>query len=201
MSDQKILLFNRWSSEEVQVTDGGLKNQINLRPVVVPRSSGKYGTVSFHKNDMHIVERFINRLGVSGHKGKKHKRTSGRMVGQNPTLYSSVRKAFEIIEKKTNKNPIQVLVKAIENSALFEEVAAYRVGGTMARKSVITAPQRRLDVALRLLTQGIYNSSFKSPLGLPDVIAIELIAAANNDAKSHGVRERTRLEKEAEGAR
>lgn len=123
------------------------------------------------------------------------------MVGQNPTLYSAVKKAFEIIEKKTNKNPIQILVKAIENSALFEEVAAYRVGGSMARKAVITAPQRRLDVALRLLTQGIYSSSFKSPVGLPDVIATELISAANNDAKSHGVRERVRMEKEAESAR
>jgi len=201
MSDEKILLFNKWSNEGVQVDDAGLQNQINLKPIIVPRSNGKYGNVSFHKNDMHVVERFINRLGVSGHKGKKHKRTSGRMVGQNPTLYSAVKKAFEIIEKKTNKNPIQILVKAIENSALFEEVAAYRVGGSMARKSVITAPQRRLDVALRLLTQGIYSSSFKSPTGLPDVIANELISAANNDAKSHGVRERIRMEKEAEGAR
>ncbi len=201
MTEQAVLLFNRWKSEDVKVEDAGLQNQINLRPVVVPRSSGKYGNVSFHKNDMHVVERFINRLGVSGHKGKKHKRSSGRMVGQNPTLYSAVKKAFEIVEKKTNKNPIQILVKAIENSALFEEVAAYRVGGTMARKSVITAPQRRLDIALRLLTQGIYNASFKSPQGLPEVIASELISAANNDAKSHGVRERTRLEKEAEGAR
>jgi len=201
MTDQKILLFNRWSNEEVQVADAGLKNQINLKPVIMPRSSGKCGNVSFHKNDMHIVERFINKLGVSGHKGKKHKRTSGRMVGQNPTLYAAVIDAFGIIEKRTNKNPLQTLVKAIENSALLEEVAAYRMGGTMARKSVITAPQRRLDVALRLLSQGIYSASFKSGQGLPNVIASELIAAANNDAKSHGVRERTRLEKEAEGAR
>ncbi len=201
MTEQKILLFNRWSSEEVQVADAGLQNQINLRPVIVPRSNGKCGSVSFHKNDATIVERFINKLGVTGHKGKKHKRSSGRMVGQTATLYSSIKDAFEIIEKKTNKNPIQVLVKAIENAALYEEVAAYRMGGTMARKSVITAPQRRLDVALRLLTQGIYSASFKSPQKLPDVIASELIAAANNDAKSHAVRERTRLEKEAEGAR
>src|SRR3989338_4273147 len=103
MADSKILLFNRWSTDGVQVNDVGLKNKINLKPVIVPRSGGKYAPISFHKNDMNIVERFINRLYVPGHKGKKHQIASGECVGQSIVVMTAVKKAFDSIEKKTNK--------------------------------------------------------------------------------------------------
>ena len=96
---------------------------------------------------------------------------------------------------------VQVLVKAVENSALLEEVASYRLGGIIARNSVITSPQRRLDLALRHLTQGIHRSSFRNRKSLSEVIADELIAASENDPKSFAILERNRIEKEAEGAR
>ena len=199
--DEKILIFNRWDLSEVRVEDPGLVNYINLTPVVVPRSGGKYATTAFHKNKMNIVERFMNKLMVPGHRGKKHKITSGRCVGNTVGLYNDMKKAFETIERKTNKNPVQVLVRAIENSAMLEEVAAYRMGGIIARQAVVVAPQRRLDLALRYLTQGIYKNSFKSRSKLPDVIANELLAAYNSDPKAFAIQERNRIEKEAEGAR
>ena len=201
MANGKILLFNRWASEGVEVPDLGLKNHINLKPIILPRSEGKHGTRPFHKNDMHIVERLVNKLAVPGHRGKKHKTTSGHCVGQAERLSLAVRNAFEMIEQRTKKNPIQVLVQAIINSAPYEEVAAYRLGGIIARKAVIVAPQRRLDLALRMLSQGIYRISFKNRMSLEEVIARELITTADNDLKAHGVKERQRLEKEAEGAR
>ncbi len=201
MTEGKILMFNRWDSSNVEVSDPGLRGYINLKPIIVPRSGGKYATVSFHKNDMSIVERFMNKLFVTGHKGRKHKLTSGHNTGNSATLYREIKKAFESIEKKTNKNPLQVLVDAIISGATYEEVTAYRLGGTIARKAVVTAPQRRLDLSLRLITQGIYRATFKNKTPLHEVIARELIAIANNDVKTFAVRERTRIEKEAEGAR
>jgi small subunit ribosomal protein S7 len=150
---------------------------------------------------MHLIERFMNKLMVSGHRGKKHKITSGPNVGKTARLYNTMKNALEIIEKKTNKNPVQVMVTAVENSALLEEVASYRLGGIIARNSVISSPQRRLDIALRHLSQGIFRASFRSKQSLASVIATEMIAASENDNKSFAVSERNRIEREAEGAR
>ena len=199
MSD--ILLFNRWKLDDVEVEDLGLVKYINLRPVIVPKSGGRYASSTSHKNKMNIVERFINRLMVPGHRGKKHKITSGHCPASYNAIYLSVKDAFEIIEKKTKKNPVQVMVNAIENAAMLEEVASYRLGGIIARKAVVCTPQRRVDLALRYLTQGIYKVNFKNKKSFSNVIADELITAANDDNKNFAISERNRLEKEAEGAR
>ena len=199
--DGKILLFNRWDLSQVKVEDPGLVNYINLTPIVIPRTGGKYGTASLQKGRMSIVERLMNKMMVPGHRGKKHKITSGKCVGNTITLCNDIKKALEIIEKRTSKNPVQVLVKAIENSALLEEVASYRLGGIIARQAVVVTPQRRLDLALRHLSQGIYKTKFKNRVPLPEVIATELLAASNNDSRSFAIQEKNRIEKEAEGAR
>jgi small subunit ribosomal protein S7 len=200
-SESAIKMFGRWDVAEVEVADQGLKNYINIRPVMVPRTGGRWATKPFHKNDMSIVERFMNKLMVPGHRGKRHKLTSGRCTASTNAIYLQVRDAFDIIEKKTKKNPVQVLVQAVENASLLEEIAAYRLGGIIARQAVIVAPQRRLDIALKHLAQGIYKTSFKNRKSLAMVIAEELIAAAENDPKSFAVSERNRIEREAEGAR
>lgn len=199
--DSKVLLFNRWSSEGVQIADAGLKNKINLKPVVIPRSGGRYAPIAFHKNDMNVVERFINKLYVPGHKGKKHRIASGELVGQSLVVMTAVKKGFELIEKKANKNPIQVLVDALINAAPYEEVAAYRLGGIIARKAITVSPQRRLDIALRLVSQDIFRSTFRHKITFEEAVAKELLAIAANDGKAYAIMERSRLEKEAEGAR
>jgi len=195
-----LMLFNRWDLSGVRVEDPGLQKYINLRPVIIPSTYGRIH-VPFKKERISIVERFMNKLMTPGHRGKRHKLTSGRCCGNMQTIYISVKDAFGIIEKKTKKNPVQVLVKAIENSAMLEEVASYRMGGIIARKAVVVSPQRRLDLSLRYLTQGIYKSGFKKRKTLAQVIADELIAASENDNKNFAIQERNRIEKEAEGAR
>jgi len=197
----KVLLFNRWETEGVEVFDKGLKRYINLKPFIVPKTSGRFSPTSFHKSDMSVVERFINKLAVPGHKGRKHKLTSGHVPGRYDLLYRSVKESFEIIEKRTKKNPLQILVRAIENGALLEEVVGYRMGGIIARKAVVTSPQRRLDVALRLMAQNIFSRAFKSRKSFAETIADELIDIANNEQRNNVIRERIRTEKEAEGAR
>lgn len=196
-----ILLFNRWDLSGIEVSDPGLKKYVNLKPIVVPKTSGKYGTLSIHKPKMSVVERFINKLFVPGHRGKKHKLSSGHVVGKYQRVFLSTKEAFEIIERKTKKNPIQVLVAAIENGALYEEVMGYRLGGTIARKAVIVSPQRRLDISLRLITQDIFSKAFKNRKSLGQVIADDLIEIANNDQRNNVIRERHRIEREAESAR
>jgi len=196
-----ILLFNRWNFSGIEVDDPGLKKYINLQPVVLPKTSGKYGTSSIHKHKMSIVERLINKLFVPGHRGKKHKLTSGHVVGNYQKVSKSIKEAFEIIEKKTNSNPIQVLVAAIENGALYEEVMGYRLGGIIARKAVVVSPQRRLDLSLRFISQDIFSKTFHNRKPLGQVIADDLIEIANNDQRNNVIRERHRIEREAEGAR
>ncbi|RLI99400.1 MAG: 30S ribosomal protein S7 [Candidatus Aenigmatarchaeota archaeon] len=196
-----MMLFGRWDLSQVKVEDPGLVRYINLAPVFVPRTCGRFSTNNVYKTKISIVERFINKLYVSGHRGKKHKLTSGRNVGKSQMLYNTVKKAFEIIEQRTKQNPVQVLVKAIENAALYEEVVGYRVGGIIARKAVVTSPQRRVDVALRLIAQNIQSVAFKNKKSLEEVIADELISIYNNDTRNNVIRERLRIEKEAEGAR
>lgn len=196
-----VLLFNRWDVSEVKVEDMGLMRYVNIRPMVVPRTGGKYGCNSVQKYRMPLVERLMNKLMVPGHRGKKHKITSKRCCGNVQAIYLAIRDALDTIEKRTKQNPVQVLVKAVENSAPLEEVAAYRLGGMIARKAVNVSPQRRLDLALRHMSQGIYKAGFRSKKTLAQTIADEVMAAYSNDSKCFAIAERTRLEKEAEGAR
>jgi len=198
----EVKIFDRWSTEGIDVKDIGLKKYINLQPMLMPRSSGRRAKYQFHKSKMNIVERLMNKMMVPGHRGKKHVLTSGRNVGKTQIIYKIIRNVFEKIEKQTNKNPIEVLVGAIENSALREEITAYQVGGTIVRRAVITSPQRRVDLSLKNIVHTAYKRSFGKKETMADALANELMAAYNNDpSKSEAVKDRERMEREAEGAR
>ncbi|HLC51477.1 MAG TPA: 30S ribosomal protein S7, partial [archaeon] len=104
--------------------------------------------------------------------------------------------------KETKKNPIEALVRAIENSAPVEEITSFQVGGIMVRKAVVTSPQRRVDIALRLIAQSSYHKSFNNPKGIARCLADEITAGFRNDPQSSfAVKERVRIEKEASTAR
>jgi small subunit ribosomal protein S7 len=81
----EIKFFGKWSVDDVEVKDMGLKRYINLQPMAIPKSDGKYTQQQFHKSKMNIIERFINKLRVPGHRGKKHVLTSGRAVDKTLT--------------------------------------------------------------------------------------------------------------------
>ncbi len=198
----ELKLFGKWSYEGIEVKDPGLKRYINLAPVAVPFSRGRYAKTQFYKSKMNIVERLINKLMVPGHRGKKHVISSARVTGKKEKAIKAVKEAFEIIEKRLNKNPIEVLVRAVENAALREEIAAYQQGGIIVRKAVVTSPQRRVDLALRHIAQAAYRKSYGKKKSIAEALAEELIGAYNNDAsKSDAIREKERIEKEAEASR
>ena len=202
VSMTELKLFNKWSFEGIEIKDQGLKPYINLKPVLIPKSSGRHSQRKFYKSKMNIIERLVNKLMVPGHRGKKHLLSSGRNIGKTQTILNIVKEVFEKLEKKTNKNPIEVLVGAIENAALREEITSYQMGGIMVRKAVCTSPQRRVDQALTVITQSAYRKSFGKKISMADALADEIFFAYKNDAaKSEAIKERERIEREAGGAR
>ena len=198
--DMKI--FNKWDVSGLTVNDPGLRNYITISPSMFPKSSGRLSKQQFYKSKMNIVERLITKMMVPGHKSRKHFLTSGRVVGRYITTYNIVRKAFDKIYEKLQKNPVEVLVRAIENAAVREEIAGYQVGGIIIRRAVITSPQRRVDAGLRIIAQASYKKAFGKKETIVDALTNEIIATYNNDnQKSDAIKERERLEKESEGAR
>jgi small subunit ribosomal protein S7 len=199
---EEMKIFGIWDISGVKVQDAGLERYISLRPSLVPKSGGRHAAQPFHRSKMNIVERLITKLMVPGHHGKKHRLTSGRATGKYFVNYKTVKNAFEKIENQTKKNPIEVLVRAVENAALREEISAYQIGGIIVRRAVTTSPQRRVDLALRSITQSSYKKSFGKKDKMATVLANELIAAAANDAsKSESVKEKERIERESESSR
>jgi small subunit ribosomal protein S7 len=195
-------LFGKWDTEGIQIRDRGLERYINIDPIIIPKTGGRNASQQFHKSHMPIVERLINKIMVPGHRSKKHIISSGRVVGKWLTAYNIVKNAFEKVEEVTKKNPVEVLVHAIENSATREEIAGYQVGGMIVRRAVITSPQRRVDLALKIFAQTSYRRSFGKKETMTGALAEEIIAAYNNDAsKSEAIKERERVERESEGAR
>ena len=190
LSTLKPRLFGKWSFEGVVVRDPGLKQYINLRPILIPHSGGRHEHKRFGKAEVNIVERVINsvmRPGRSG--GKKLKATN------------IVKNALEIIHLRTGENPIQVLVQAIENSAPCEDVTRTVYGGIVYYVAVDISPQRRIDLALRWLTEGARKASFRSPKSIDECLADEVIAASQADTKSYAVRKRYELERIALASR
>ncbi len=199
--EDKVLTFGKYDADEVEVGDDGLIRYINLENILTPRSKGRHTERQFYKSDVPVVERLLTHMYVAGHRGNKHYITSGHNAGQSEKLWNIIEEVFDNIQEETGENPIQVLVDAIENSAPVEEVVTYQRGGARARKAVIMSPQRRVDVALRLLVQGAYENRLASTEDAVEALTNELIGAADDDNDVRAVRTKERKEREAEGAR
>ncbi len=197
----EIKLFNRWSVSEITVGDLGLKDYINLNPVFVPKTGGRNVKIKFHKSKNNIVERMINKLMVPGHRGKKHRLSSGYCTGKGHKAYNIVERTFEIIETKMNKNPVGVFVKAIENAAPREEITTIEYGGAKYPQAVDVAPQRRVDLALRQFAQGSYGKTFHGKKKAEEYLAEEIINAYNSDQKSVAIAKKLELERQADSSR
>lgn len=196
-----IKLFNRWDVNTIKVEDPGLKDYINLKPVYVLKTGGRNAKTRFWKNKYNIVERLINKLMVPGHRGKKHKLSSGHCCGKGQKSVNIIEKAFLIIEKNLKKNPIEVFVKALENSAPREEITTIEYGGARYPKAVDCSPQRRVDFALRMMVQGAYAKTFGSKKRMEECLADEIIKAYQLDSKSNAIAKKLELERQAQSSR
>lgn len=200
-SESKIKMFDRWDTAGIEVSDPGLKDYIGLRPVIVPKTGARYAGNRFHKSDVSVVERLINKLMVAGHKAKKHKVSSGHVTGQAERNFYVVRDAFEIIERKLDENPVAVFVQAIENAAPREEIINIEYGGARYPKPVECAPQRRVDIVLRQMAQSSYHKGFKSKGSAAQSLANEILHAYNGSADSQAVQKKLDLERTADSSR
>ena len=199
MSD--IKLFNRWDTSAIKVVDPGLQDYINVKPIIIPRTGGRNVGTQFWKSKNNIVERLINKVMIPGHKGKKHKITSGHCGGKGTTAYAIVEKTFSLVERKTNKNPVEVFVKALENAAPREEITTIEYGGARYPKAVECAPQRRVDFALRLMVQGAYAASFGKKKAIEEALSEEIVKAYNMDQASTALSKKLELERQADASR
>lgn len=186
----EIKLFNKWSFREVQVKDLGLQRYISLKPIVMPHSMGRHEHKRFHKANVNIVERLVNNL-----------MRPGKNAGKKAKAINIVEHAFEIIHLRTGRNPIEVLVRAVENSAPCEDTTRISYGGIVYHLSVDVAPQRRVDLALRHICEGARQAAMHNPRSIEECLAEELILAANNDMKSYAVSKRHELERIAMASR
>lgn len=187
---EEVKLFGKWSFGEVEVKDLGLKRYVSLNPIFMPHSSGRHEHGRFRKAEVNIVERLVNNL-----------MRPGRASGKKERAVNVVRNALEIINLRTGQNPVAVLVKAVENSAPCEDTTRLSYGGIVYHQAVDVTPQRRVDVALRLLTEGARKNSLNNPRTLEECVAEELILAANRDVKSFAVSKRNEIERIARSSR
>jgi len=196
-----IKAFNRWDVSGIKILDEGLKNTINIEPKIVPKTGARYAGNRFHKSRTFIVERLMNKIMVAGHKGKKHFKSSGRTTGKANMAYDIIENAFKKIEAQTKENPIKVLVRAVENAAPREEVVSIEYGGARYPKAVDCSPQRRVDIALRHMTQGAYHRAFNSKKPYVTALTEEILAAYKLSPNSNAIAKKQELERQADASR
>lgn len=186
----EIKVFGKWSIDNVEIHDVGLRGSISLTPKYVPHTDGRHEHRRFMKSRVSIVERLINKL-----------QNPGRNAGKKMKALNIVRLAFEIINLKTGQNPLQVLVNAVENAAPREETTRISYGGIVYHQAVDVSPQRRVDLSLMFITNAARKASFGNQKTIEECLADELIAAANNETKSSAIMKKEEKERIAVSVR
>jgi len=193
-------IFDVYDISEVEVKDPGLKASINLEPKLILKSYGR-NVQKFGQTKVNIVERLMNKLSVAGHRGKKHRIILGKSTGKYTKNMKIVLEAFRMIEKKTGKNPIQVLVTAIENSAPRDEITVIEYGGARYPQAVDVSPLRRIGLALKHIVHGASDKAFNKKKTITQSLAEEIIMASENNGESFAIKKRNESEKQADSAR
>lgn len=125
-----------------------------------------------------VVTKLVNAIMLDGKKG-----TSQRIV------YG----AFDIIQEKTGKDPVEVFGEAMANIMPVLEVKSRRVGGANYQVPIEVRPERRQTLGLRWL---VANTRKRGERTMEDRLAKELMDAANNTGSS--VKKREDVHKMAE---
>ena len=113
-----------------------------------------------------LVTRLINKIMLDGKKD----------VAQT-ILYN----AFEIVEKKTGQQPMEVFEKALDNVMPELELKLRRVGGANYQVPVEVSAERRLTLGLRWI---VNYSRLRSEKTMEQRLAAEIIDAANGVGQS-----------------
>ncbi len=186
----EIKIFQKWSTEDIEIGDPGLEKYLGVKPILFPHSGGRHEHKRFRKSALNIVERLVNNM-----------MRPGRAGGKKAKAIGIVRNALEIISLKTGKNPVEVLVRAVVNTAPAEDVTRIAYGGIVYPISVDISPQRRIDIALRFMTDGARKASYSNQKTIDECLAEEITYAAQRDNRSFAVRKRDEMERVALASR
>lgn len=125
-----------------------------------------------------LVTKLINKIMIDGKRGTAQK-----------ILYN----AFDIIEVKTGKNPMEVFEQALENIMPQLELKLRRVGGANYQVPVEVRDERRLTLGLRWL---VNYARLRNEKTMEQRLAAEIIDAANNTGAA--VKQRDNVHRMAE---
>jgi len=134
----------------------------------------KYGDV--------VVAKFMNTVMSRG------KKSSAETI-----VYGS----FEMIEKKTKKNPVEIFHNALDNVKPSIEVRSRRVGGATYQVPVEVRPERSQALALRWLITAARGRAERT---MAQRLSVELMEAAENRGTAVKKREDTHKMAEANRA-
>ena len=200
MAANNFKIFDLYDISNIEVKDAGLKNAINLDSKLILKSHGT-NVQKFGQTKTNIVERFANRIGVAGHRGRKHKYEKGIATGKYTKNMSIILNALKLIEEKTKQNPVQILVKAVENSAPKDEVTVIEYGGARYPQAVDVSPVRRVNLAIKNIVAGAGDKAFNKKKTIAQGLAEEIMLASENNGESFAVKKRNEAEKQADSAR
>jgi small subunit ribosomal protein S7 len=116
--------------------------------------------------------------------------------GKKSLAASLVYDAFDLIEDRTKRNPLEVFDQAMKNVAPVVEVRPRRVGGATYQVPMEVPPNRRFALASRWILMATNARSGKS---FSEKLAGELIDASNNAGSA--MRRREEVHKMAEANR
>jgi small subunit ribosomal protein S7 len=185
---ERALLFGVWDVSEIEYSDPSMRRYITVTPVA--HTMGRHASKQFKKSEISVVERLINRL-----------MQTEDNTGQKQKTMAIVRDALDIVHERTEENPVQVLVRAVENSGPREETVRLKYGGISVPKAVDVAPQRRVDQALGFIAKGTFSASHKTTTSAAEALARQLIGAANYDLQTYAISQKEEKERVAAAAR
>ena len=129
-----------------------------------------------------LVTRLINNVMIDGKRGVAQKIVYG---------------AFDIVRKKSGKEPLEVFEQAMENIMPQLEVKARRVGGATYQVPIEVRPERRQTLGLRWLTT---YSRTRSERTMRERLAAEILDAVNGNGGAAKKRDDTHKMAEANRA-
>jgi len=200
MTEQEFKLMDKYDVSSIEIRDRALVPYINLTPRLLLKMHGR-NTGRFSKTKVNILERIANRLGTSGHVGKIHKLITSWASGKYNRNMKMVMDVLDIVEKKTGKNPIQVLVTAIENGSPRDEITVIEHAGARYPQAVDCSPYRRVDLAVRWMVQGAHQRSFGKKKKMVQALAEEIMKAGDGNMESYAKNKANDSEKQADSAR
>ncbi|MAE49467.1 30S ribosomal protein S7 [Candidatus Pacearchaeota archaeon] len=202
MAEQEALqVFDRFDGSKIEIKDPAMVPYLGLDGIIVAKTFGRPQQAKFGKAKTHILERLANRLAVPGHVGKKHKIMTSWGTGKWNKNMKLVLDAMALIAEKTGKDPLQVLVTAIENGSPRDEITILEIAGARYPQAVDCAPLRRVDLALRWFVQGAYGKSFGKKTKMVQALANEIMLAADGNMESFSLMKKNDAEKQADSAR